>query len=345
MEGTGREKGNITLIDRNRTVDFLKGICILLVIFTHYSWTEAERLKYLFPFWVDMAVPIFMILSGFVASKSFYRHNIDGLEKAYGWEPVCGKAIRYTLPFLFAFLAEELIFMLYHVRHGFKKCLLLFLNGGQGPGSYYYPCMMQFIFWFPVLYFIVKRYQEKGVLLCGVMNFVFELLKKAYGMNEDCYRMLLFRYTLLIAWGCYLAVSEKRERRYVSILSICVSAIYILFFVYFKHVPIITDYWTNTSFVAVLFLLPVSRILLQNGSLKCKPLERIGRASYHIFLTQMVYFTFVYSFYEVVTDRFLQIGLNFLVCITIGILFYLIEKPITRYLQSLLFCLGRSRKN
>ena len=160
-----------------------------------------------------------------------------------------------------------------------------------------------------------------------------------------CYRMLLFRYTLLIAWGCYLAVSGKRERRYVSILSICASAIYILFFVYFKHVPIITDYWTNTSFVAVLFLLPVSRILLQNDSLKCKPLEWIGRASYHIFLTQMVYFTFVYSFYEVVTDRFLQIGLNFFVCITIGILFYLIEKPITRYLQSLLFCLGRSRKN
>ena len=57
------EEENKYDFDRQRSVDFLKGICILLVIFTHCTWTEAERLKYLFPFWVDMAVPVFMILS------------------------------------------------------------------------------------------------------------------------------------------------------------------------------------------------------------------------------------------------------------------------------------------
>ena len=49
---------------RNNFLDVLKGICILLVILTHFDWVEAERLQYLFPYWMNPAVPIFMITPG-----------------------------------------------------------------------------------------------------------------------------------------------------------------------------------------------------------------------------------------------------------------------------------------
>lgn len=57
--------------ERYRSVDFIKGICILFIIITHHSWSKAEMSKYLFPFWIDMAVPLFMIISGFVYSESY----------------------------------------------------------------------------------------------------------------------------------------------------------------------------------------------------------------------------------------------------------------------------------
>ena len=86
-----------------------------------------------------------------------------------------------------------------------------FLRGGFGPGSYYYPIMIQFIFYFPVIYAIVRRYNFSGVIICGLINFIYEILKYAYEMNAGCYRLLLFSYTLLIAYGCYLALYDYKN--------------------------------------------------------------------------------------------------------------------------------------
>ena len=54
--------------ENNRTIDFLKGISILLVLITHYAWTEEQRLNILFPYAIDMTVPVFMVVSGYVGA-------------------------------------------------------------------------------------------------------------------------------------------------------------------------------------------------------------------------------------------------------------------------------------
>lgn len=59
--------------ERCHSIDFIKGICIILVIISHYRWTDYERLRWMFPFWVDMAVPIFMVITGYLHSKSFQK--------------------------------------------------------------------------------------------------------------------------------------------------------------------------------------------------------------------------------------------------------------------------------
>ena len=68
---------NNTENHNNSFVDVLKGICIIMVVVTHFSWEEHERLYYLFPFWIDMAVPIFMLISGYVYTISYKRHEIN----------------------------------------------------------------------------------------------------------------------------------------------------------------------------------------------------------------------------------------------------------------------------
>lgn len=89
---------------RNRMVDILKGIGILLVILTHYAWNDIERLRLLFPYIVDPAISIFMIISGYVYSMSYQRVNIDTIGKAYNFRFISDKIIRYTVPFLIAYL-------------------------------------------------------------------------------------------------------------------------------------------------------------------------------------------------------------------------------------------------
>lgn len=196
--------------------------------------------------------------------------------------------------------------------------------------------MIQFVFFFPLIYFIIRKYDVKGLLICGGMNFTYELLQMAYGMNEECYRLLMFRYILVIAFGTYLAVTKSKEDLRVSLILLGIGVIYIIIFVYLGFKPVITIYWTETSFWACLFILPISRMLLRNNRLHLKPIEVIGKASYNIFLIQMVYYYFLSEHvYSAIENRSIQLGVNFIICLTAGIIFWLIETPVTKYLIGL----------
>lgn len=176
--------------ERNHFIDILKGICILFVIITHFPWEADERLKLLFPFWIGMAVPVFMIISGYVNTLSFERNGIAKIGDAYQSSMVVSKVLRYTIPFAMVFLLEMLSLYIEGRWEVSAKSLLVtakwFLIGGKGPGSYYYPILIQLIFLLPIIYFIVRKFGFKGVVLCGLINGAYEVLQYAYGMNEEC---------------------------------------------------------------------------------------------------------------------------------------------------------------
>lgn len=88
--------------NRNHFLDLLKGLCIILVIITHCSWNDDERVKLLFPFWVDMAVTIFMIVSGYVGTLSLNRKNLS-LLNMYSPKEVLKKLLRYTVPYIYIY--------------------------------------------------------------------------------------------------------------------------------------------------------------------------------------------------------------------------------------------------
>ncbi len=66
--------------ERIHSIDFLKGICILFVIITHSNFTDYQRLIFGFPFWIKMAVPIFMIMSGYTMYTSYEKHTGGGIK-------------------------------------------------------------------------------------------------------------------------------------------------------------------------------------------------------------------------------------------------------------------------
>ncbi|MBQ7715298.1 MAG: acyltransferase [Clostridia bacterium] len=320
--------------ERNHSLDIYKGICILLIVLTHSKWTDSERLKLLFPFWVDIAVPIFMIISGYLYSLSFQKHEIDTIGKAYRLKTVLNKVIRYTLPFLVIFIIEKIIIVLNNGNIGGPVSLLYnFLQGANGPGGYYYPILLQFVFVFPIIYFIIKKYDFKGLILCAALNFLFEILKNAYMVKEVSYRLIVLRYVFVIAFGCYLAVGKKHIKRLEYSACFLAGVTYIIVFKYLGKTPIFTQFWTETSFWACMYILPIAAFLMSKN-ISFKPLEIIGKASYNIFLVQMVYY---WCCSEMIYDRFsfvnkyLILLFNIIVCTVIGIVFYYAETPVTKY--------------
>ncbi len=325
--------------NRNHFIDILKGICIIFVIVTHFSWTADEKLKYYFPFWINMAVPLFMIISGYVYAFSYKKHNIKCTSDAYELKGILSKMVRYTVPFAIAF-AIEIGYMVYAHKMPADEDLILrlikdFMVGGYGPGSYYFPLMIQFIFIYPIIYFIVTKYEFKGVLLIGLLNALFELMQCAYCLNYTCYRLLIFRYILLIAVGCCTAQGKVKQHKLVLLISFVIGLIFIYNYNYLEYEPKIVTHWTKTSFVACLYIIPLAVLMLSYlGNVRFAPLEYIGKASYNIFLTQMVWYHFGFRWLEkVISDRLTVLAVDIAICVVVGIIFYYLEKPITGFVD------------
>ena len=317
-------------------IDILKGICSIFVIITHYNWQETERLKFLFPFWIDMAVPVFMIISGYLYAKSYKKKEISNIGSAYLLENILNKIFRFTFPFTIIFLIEQILFYILTVENWNNKniwsFIYLFLRGGTGPGSYYYPVMIQFIFVFPVIYFIIKKHDFKGLLLCGILNALFEILKCAYCMSEECYGWLMFRYLFVIAFGCYMEIRKTKLKNIWYFTSLIIGVLFIIIVCYTEYTPVIVIFWTRTSFISGLYIIPIMVILINKINFRCKILELFGKASFNIFLVQMVYFNFIEWIPYQINSRLGQILINIIVCVSLGSIFYYIEGNLGRKL-------------
>lgn len=324
---------------RNHMIDILKGICIICVIITHFEWKDTDRLLPIFPFFIDMAVPVFMIISGYVYAISYERHDISSIGRAYHIDYVIDKLLRYTIPFIIIYVLELIAFYRIDVIYNKRDIIWNFFTGGFGYGSYYYPVMIQFIFVFPIVFFLVKKFDFFGLILSGFLNALYEVLQRLYYVSGAQYRLLLFRYLLLIAFGCYLYLKKGKIRKPIGIVSALIGILFIWIYKYRDYTPHVVIYWTGTSFLAALYIMPVIGLLLRSAkinAIKCPPIELLGKASYHIFLSQMFFYQFVMYPLQVRFAEAPAISLLFIsivACISSGILFYWVETRITKWIM------------
>lgn len=342
MEQKGKTASNV----RERHIDLFKGILIIFIVVTHFAWEDEERLRFLFPFWIDMAVPLFMMISGYAFVRSYEKSNVKTLSDAYEWRSLLAKAMRFTIPFFIAFTLEEIYFL--HKGFQFSAKLaedlfFCFLQGGVGFGSYYYPIMIQFLFVFPVIYFIVKKHAFRGVVIVGAANAVFELLQRAYGMNDGCYRLLLFRYLLVIAVGCYVAITDRKFDLRKMLIAFACGLFYLIAIWYLGYQPRIMIYWIGTSWLACLYVIPLGMLALRYlKKWHFTPLEILGKASFHVFLTQMVWYACIsWKVTELVNNRPLRFTISIVASLALGVVFYYAETPITRWVGKKIKGAGR----
>lgn len=327
---------------RNNFLDVLKGYGILMVILTHFEWTAAQQTQLLFPYWMNPAVPIFMIISGYVYTESYKRKEISTFKDAYNVKGLIDKLIRYTVPMVMVYAVIIILkIFVFKQELGIKNIIVQFIKGGYGPGSYYFPFMIQFVFLFPLIYLIIKNWDFKGLVFCAVANIAYEVVKLPLDIPNKTYRLLLFRYIFAIALGCFFSMGKFKLKKWMGVVSFVIGAGFLYIVCYTDYDPIIFKWWYKTSMLAVLYITPIMYLLIKKCSFNFKPLAILGKASYNIFFAQMTIFH-ISNNISVLGDGSYGIAPNgklmlitYALCIVIGLVFYKIETPITKWVLSI----------
>ena len=328
--------------DRNRTLDFIKGIFIIFVIALHFPFSGDVAHRFLFPFWVEFAVPGFLFISGYVYALSYEKKAFSKLEDMYAPKDLLIKCLRFIIPFTIVFIAEQILFRVFGiytvgiVEYGLRALFFDYLRGGIGMGSYYFPLMIQFIFIFPLIYAYVKRKGIKAVINIFIINIAYEVLKLAFGMSESEYRLLICRYLFIIAFGCYACIGKKEEqgRLYRGFIEgiFALGVFFVLLFSYTSYEPKLFTFWSTTSAPTTLYIAPIMFIIVKMLKVKFSPLELVGKASFDVFLVQMVYFVlyencFRYGYFANINEL-LSFVITVAICVVLGILLWLLESKL-----------------
>ena len=326
--------------EKNRIefLDYMKAVCVIMVIITHYEWPD--KTSPLFTMVINMAVPMFMIISGYNFAMS-NRKKISGsspkvqqLKRMYRWDTLKPKLIRFVIPFSGICLVEMVLLA---IEDKNINPLRIFLLGAYGPGSYYVPIMIQLLLIFPIIYVLVEKNAKYGIIATGVANLVFEVAVKYSGMEKYYYRLCIGRYLLLIAFGCYLYLyPEHRVKRREMVVMFLLGLAYLVAVYGFDAEFVLFDYWKTTAMPVAFYVFPIVILMFRRFYHFSLPgilgvlFEKIGQASYHIFLVQMVYYHFELGGIIMDLNWYYAVPINIIINISVGILFFQLDNQFIR---------------
>ena len=300
------------MTERNRFIDIAKGLAIILVLFNHYEWQKGSIFNTHLYYWIIcMAVPVFMLCTGYVTAASLDAKGTT-IKQAYSKKALIPKLSRYIMPVLWFYVAETVLVFIFEktgymnylsnldfaYNHGYNNqmtflgTIVFFFAGGRGQhGTYYFPIILQVAFMIPLIYAAVKKWKW-GLWLCFGVNLLLEYAKNPVGLIYGAYRLMAFRYIFALALGCYLYIyREKLGKWYKWLIFFLVGAGYIYLINYTSYHRVVFTYWQRTSMLAMLYIAPLFLLGLKYlKNVRCRFLEELGKASYHILMVQIVYF-------------------------------------------------------
>ncbi len=167
---------------RPRNVEMInqcKGLCILAVIAMHIN---ASLSILLWP-----AVSVFIIIAAY--------NNVNSYKRRGHWS----LRLKRLLPLYVLFIIIEILI-------GGWPGWLIVLTGGQGPGSYFVPVLLQVLIALPVLYWIGKRNIYALLIGAFLINLTFNLAP----VSPAAYRLCGLRFLFAASIGIWLAFGADR---------------------------------------------------------------------------------------------------------------------------------------
>lgn len=273
-------------------IDYIKGLCILFVIWTHCI--SREELGYmLFPYWGDTAVPIFLLIQVFHYYKKGNSLRLPSIPKL--WK-------RILLPFIMMialmFLTQHFVY--YDTTNGsFSPS---FYWDKRGPGSYYIFIYLEMAFAIPLFAPLFKKLSVKWLFIVFVILSQFiELAFSVTHCPDNIYRITFFRYTFLIFLG-YLLASKGLVFNRLTVIGGVISMFFLFLFAYTRldMEPLFCTHldlwplchWVCYIYIAYFFLgfLKYTYARLSHYPTITNYIEMIGKYSYEIYLFQIFYY-------------------------------------------------------
>ncbi|HEX8054590.1 MAG TPA: acyltransferase [Thermoleophilaceae bacterium] len=284
-------------------IDLLKGAAVLGVIALHgltaHELDDAwEGLHF------GQAVPIFLVLMAMNAASSLRRRGDAPLRDLFTRSYFAGRFERLLAPFAVVWVASLVLGLALSEDVGFGPTTAVGVTPLTGPGNYFVTIAFEFVLVFPLLFLAFRRAPLVTIAACFAIDAAFELIAPHVfsGSYPFVYDAAILRYFGQIALGLWIAEhSGLADRRNRWILGLALASVaYLVFehqsdggFDWLRH-----DFGATTNFLAApyaaaLVLLGLRFLPSRETAAPVRVLAAIGRASWHIFLVQMIWFAVV----------------------------------------------------
>ena len=349
-------------------VDAMKALMIFLVIFDHtIPWEIKGNMGVCL--WERISIPVFLVIMGFNMGNSLKRKGDVPLRELYSKSYFKNKFLRYGVPFLLLYIISTIVgLVLYNfdfnamIENQFESFdwglihLFIGILPFWGPGNWFLPVIFSFILVVPIIY---KGFTKKPVLtliLCYVGEittqlFVYFVIGEITTYLEWwallCFYCTIPFYLSAIGLGMWFSKGHDITENRISYMWILfpLSVIYLIAYLFnFRFGFIRGDYNLFVfPYSAFLFLIGIKLLPEKAEGKLTKTIAVIGKSTYHILLTQILYFGIVVAIWS---DHycasifginpfdygvcFTYLHINWVICIPLGILWYEIETKIRK---------------
>lgn len=332
-------------------LDILKGLAIVAVIIGHSL--PNQFCVILTTFTTGIAVPVFLFIMGLNAAMSYKRREYSTFNEMYDKDYLKSRFLRLVPPFLFIFIISLLMGLLIHKSLYFGFFTLIGFLPLTGPGNYFITIIFEFVLLFPLLYFFYRKNPKLILSITFILSFIFEIVANQsvfFSNNSYIYSANILRYIFLITLGLWTADNFDPTnltiifRNNYIIGGFVLSLIYMVLFAIFKlKFSFFQPSWQPQNVIS--FFYPFLICLVAITYLPSVPgkissiFALFGKASYHIFLLQIVIFAIILNSGLILNHFSLMGGHNLLIIFTIiinliiilslGVLFFKLETRLT----------------
>lgn len=340
-------------------------MAIIAVLINHSFYKILPTGSPILIFTIYQAVPIFLIILGINAGMSFKRRKYVHLTQMYSKEYFKNRFERLMPPFIVAFITSIILGLLMKSQLYFGILTLIGYLPSGGPGNYFISIVLQFVFIFPIIYYSYRLSPKWTLILSLLISFFFASLllffipiqkflpPHAYlYLQSACSLKCLFAFTLGIWVSDYLnnnnlnTLIHKKSIKIGTIASILYMSVVPIFkslkvltsVAFEKILPLFVTLAPTLFYPLILCLICLKYLPSESDSKTLNFFGLIGRASYHIFLIQIVYFgsgmaLIVENLSPQISIILTTYILNVIILIALGLLFFTAESKIKNWLK------------
>lgn len=311
-------------------IDVMKGISIILVILCHSGVYYTYGKEIGSPFWIEMAVPIFILINGYTSILSSQKRS------PYSLKNMLRKVNRLIWTYGGGYAVYILLILFKGNTMTISEIVLNFFTGKKTVGGYYFCIMLQLIVLFPIFHYIYKKSKKKFLFGTILISVLFEVI--IYYLQSDAvyefYVLCSIRYWFIFAVGmCFKEILNKNIKSNYW-LWICGIA-YLIVSKYLDYPIFYIAYWRHSAYPIVLYIVPILKFAssrMGEGTKIETKIAYVGKASWHIMVTQMIWFVVVWNRF---TSPFIETMVSLVICICVGLMYYQGETYIRRMLHIL----------